>query len=230
MDRQIIKVVDLVREETEKKFNILLDITLDKENKYCINIKEISLKDIFPVFFNFFIKENELKQLSEVDILLVSKNSEIQLKCADLEKLKDLDPIIKKVLDAIKDWRYRLEENTNMIVSGLKNSEVEVYPTYRGTHLIFNIQKLIDGNELLQQFEYEITPKINNRKAIIIKQFDENNKIYDFIKVEYFADKVNEELFFFNLIEGNEEEISLVGTEDDIATNIYVKIKTLLNK
>lgn len=233
MDIQIANTINLVIKETKKNFGITLKIVLDVEDTYRISIMETKFEKINKAFFNILgIKDDELQTFLDAKAILGFKESALQI---SLGKGSEVPETTAKIMQKIGKWIKDLESNMNMIITGLQNCPIEVYPIYRGTLIIIGIQQKLKDENLVDEFSHFVLPKVDGKKTLIVRNTNtentENNENLvhpNEVEVSYYADKYREEMYIKHfMVDGLEEEIEIVGLSND---EVIEKAFTLAKK
>ena len=221
MDIQIANTVNLVIKETKKNFGITLKIVLDVEDTYRISIMETKFEKINKAFFNILgIKDDELQTFLDAKAILGFKESALQI---SLGKGSEVPETTAKIMQKIGKWIKDLESNMNMIITGLQNCPIEVYPIYRGTLIIIGIQQKLKDENLVDEFSHFVLPKVDGKKTLIVRntntENNENNENLvhpNEVEVSYYANKHREEMYIKHFkVDELEEEIEIVGLSND---------------
>lgn len=233
MEKQINNTIQLVIKETKKNFGIVLNVVLDANDVYRININDTKIEKVNKALFNMlFIKEKDLQNCIDSKAIFCFKDGSLQM---SFGKGLEVPEGAANIMQKIGKWVKDLESNMNMIVTGLLNCPVEVYPIYRGTVIIIGIQDLLLNEGLINPFSYFVLPKVEGKKALIIRNLDEKENVNltdpNLIELWYYADKYKEELYIRHFLIEGEEEIEICGlTDNEVVNKAFEKVKEYLKK
>lgn len=233
MEKQINNAIQLVIKETKKNFGIIVNVVLDANDVYRININDTKIEKVNKAFFNMlFIKDDEIQKYIDTKAIFCFKDSALRISFA-----KDMEApdTAAKIMQKIGKWVKDLESNLNMIVTGLLNCPVEVYPIYRGTSIIIGVQDALLDEGLINPFSYFVLPKVEGKKALIIRNLDEKENVNltnpNLIELWYYADKHKEELYIRHFLVEGEEELEINGLTDiEVINKAVEKVKEYLKK